>query len=358
MKVGIGIELSSFITVNTSIGFLVQCTNSSSKSQMRRRFSGILQPISCCLFFCLLFCNTINNIDFYRFSPCSSSFLSTRSEKRRRSFFTPFRSTASSRRGSIADLNPGQKTPAAAGMLTYGEGRTIPVKQGLLFKRSGRRDQPPSHHQKWREKYVELSRDGVLAYYPSLAAYLENQHRKEVRLHCVTVKVPGQKPTGLASVPGQKPTGLASVTGQKPSGLASVPGQKPTGLASVPGQKPNGLASVPGQKHTGLAFVQGQKPTGLASLDNAATATSFVGGRTSMTMTPSLSVSSSCSSVAANANNPCIALSPRIGHSGAAGATPVLAEFQIVSVNGRTWSFGCETTADRDSWLQVGPSES
>jgi hypothetical protein len=218
-------------------------------------------------------------------------------------------------------------------MLTYGEGRTIPVKQGLLFKRSGRRDQPPSHHQKWREKYVELSRDGVLAYYPSLAAYLENQHRKEVRLHCVTVKVPGQKPTGLASVPGQKLTGLASVPGQKPTGLASVPGQKLTGLASVPGQK----------------------PTGLSSLDKAAT---VVGGRTSMTMTPSLSVSSSCSSVAANANN-CSALSPiRIGHSGAAGATPVLAEFQIVSVNGRTWSFGCETTADRDSWLQVGQSES
>jgi hypothetical protein len=232
-------------------------------------------------------------------------------------------------------------------MLTYGEGRTIPVKQGLLFKRSGRRDQPPAHHQKWREKYVELSRDGVLAYYPSLAAYLENQHRKEVRLHCVTVKVPGKKPTGLASVPGQKPTGLASVPGQKPTGLASVPGQKHTGLASVPGQKPTGQASVPGQK-----------PTGLASLDKAAGATAVVGGRPSMTMTPSLSVSSSCSSVAANANN-CSALSPiRIGHSGAAGATPVLAEFQIVSVNGRTWSFGCETSADRDSWLQVGQSES
>ena len=241
-------------------------------------------------------------------------------------------------------------------MLTYGEGRTIPVKQGLLFKRSGRRDQPPSHHQKWREKYVELSRDGVLAYYPSLAAYLENQHRKEVRLHCVTVKVPGQKPTGLASVPGQKPTGLASVPGQKPTGLASVPGQKPTGLDSVPGQKPTGLASVPGQKPIGLASVPGQKPTGLASLDKTAVSAT-VAGRPPMTMTPSLSVSSSCSSVAANANN-CSALSPRIGHSGAAGATPVLAEFQIVSVNGRTWSFGCETSSDRDSWLQVRQSES
>jgi hypothetical protein len=290
---------------------------------MRRRFSGILQPISC-LFSCFLYLHGNKKSCFYLFSPGSSSFLSTRSEKRRRSFFTPFRSTASSRRGSIAELNPGQKTPAAAGMLTYGEGRTIPVKQGLLFKRSGRRDQPPSHHQKWREKYVELSRDGVLAYYPSLAAYLENQHRKEVRLHCVTVKVPGQKPTGLASVPGQKPTGLAS-----------VPGQKPTGLASVPGQK----------------------PTGLASLDKAAATATVVGGRTSMTMTPSLSVSSSCSSVAANTNN-CSTLSPRIGHSGAGGATPVLAEFQIVSVNGRTWSFGCETSADRDSWLQVRDSPS
>ena len=169
------------------------------------------------------------------------------------------------------------KTPAScSAVLTYGEGRTIPVKQGFLFKRAGHRD-PAAHlappPKKWREKYVELSRDGVLAYYPSLNAYLEDLHRKEVRLHCVTVKVPGQKPTGLASV----------------------------------------------------------------VVDEATTTTA--------TTTSSLSTSSSCSSVAGGA------LSPR---SVSAAPPPVLSEFQIVSVNGRTWTFGCETSADRDSWLQVG----
>jgi hypothetical protein len=160
------------------------------------------------------------------------------------------------------------------------------VKQGFLYKRSGR--------DKWREKYVELrGEEGVLAYYPSLAAYLEDLHRKEVRLHCVTVKVPGQKPTGLSSVVEENVVAVA--------------------------------------------------------------------GSTMMTSSSMLSSSSFSSSVSAVGG----ALSPRGGVSAAAvaacgnaaaTASPVLAEFQIVSVNGRTWSFGCESPADRDSWLQVSPT--
>jgi hypothetical protein len=121
----------------------------------------------------------------------------------------------------------------------------------------------------------------VLAYYPSLTAYLEDLHRKEIRLHCVTVKVPGQKPTGLASVVDDTAASLASLS--------------------------------------------------------------------------TSSSSSSCSHVSSSG-----ALSPRSvvnstttgSHVVCAGG-PVLAEFQIVSVNGRTWTFACESPADRDSWLQV-----
>ena len=80
--------------------------------------------------------------------------------------------------------------------LVYGEGRSIPVKQGFLYKKSS-----GSLGREWREKYVVLCESGNLMYYPNLASYLQDIHRKEIPLNCVTVKVPGQKPTGLKSLP-------------------------------------------------------------------------------------------------------------------------------------------------------------
>ncbi|CDW56626.1 arf GAP with GTPase, ANK repeat and PH [Trichuris trichiura] len=70
-----------------------------------------------------------------------------------------------------------------------GEGRAIPVKQGLVYKRSSK-----ALNKEWKKKYVCLYSDGRLAYYPSLKDYMENVHGKEVLLGSTTVKVPGKKP--------------------------------------------------------------------------------------------------------------------------------------------------------------------
>lgn len=76
-----------------------------------------------------------------------------------------------------------------------GSGRSIPIKQGYLYKRSSN-----SLNKEWKKKYVTLCDDGRLTYHPSLHDYMDDVHSKEVSLQCVTVKIPGQKPRGSKSI--------------------------------------------------------------------------------------------------------------------------------------------------------------
>merc|ERR1719295_1807325 len=72
-----------------------------------------------------------------------------------------------------------------------GSGRSIPLRQGYLFKKSNK-----MMNRDWKKKYVTLCDDGKITYHPSLHDYMENVHGKEIPLQCVTVKVPGQAPGG------------------------------------------------------------------------------------------------------------------------------------------------------------------
>merc|ERR1711981_528635 len=81
-----------------------------------------------------------------------------------------------------------------------GSGRSIPIRQGLLYKKSNK-----SFSKDWKKKYVTLCDDGRMTYYPSLNDYMSNVHGKEIPLQYVTVKVPGQKPRGSRTVPQTNP---------------------------------------------------------------------------------------------------------------------------------------------------------
>ena len=65
----------------------------------------------------------------------------------------------------------------------FGKGRRIPVKEGHLLKKS-------SHWKssEWSSKYVSLTRDGALTYYPSYGAYLDETGAKSIHLKTATVK--------------------------------------------------------------------------------------------------------------------------------------------------------------------------
>ncbi|KAF7491540.1 Putative Arf-GAP with GTPase, ANK repeat and PH domain-containing protein 7 [Sarcoptes scabiei] len=70
-----------------------------------------------------------------------------------------------------------------------GVGRTIPIKQGYLYKKSKK-----TLNKDWKKKYVTLTTDGCLTYHPTLHDYMDDVHGKNISLKHTTVKIPGQKP--------------------------------------------------------------------------------------------------------------------------------------------------------------------
>ncbi|XP_041118353.1 arf-GAP with GTPase, ANK repeat and PH domain-containing protein 1-like isoform X2 [Polyodon spathula] len=99
--------------------------------------------------------------------------------KRRSNLFT-------SRKGSDPDK---EKKGLEGRADSIGSGRAIPIKQGMLLKRSGK-----SLNKEWKKKYVTLCDNGLLTYHPSLHDYMQNVHGKEIDLLRTTVKVPGKRP--------------------------------------------------------------------------------------------------------------------------------------------------------------------
>uniref|UniRef100_A0A8C3HDX6 ArfGAP with GTPase domain, ankyrin repeat and PH domain 3 n=1 Tax=Chrysemys picta bellii TaxID=8478 RepID=A0A8C3HDX6_CHRPI len=118
--------------------------------------------------------------------------------KRRSNIFT-------SRKG--ADPEREKKVPECKAD-SIGSGRAIPIKQGILLKRSGK-----SLNKEWKKKYVTLCDNGVLTYHPSLHDYMQNVHGKEIDLLRTTVKVPGKRlpraTTATAPSASPKTNGLA-----------------------------------------------------------------------------------------------------------------------------------------------------
>ena len=122
-----------------------------------------------------------------------SARVKTRSNSIRRrcsSYFTPLskRSVASRMSGSVKTLDKSDITEKKLSEIASG-GRLIPLKQGYMYKKSV--------SGLYRRKYVSLCSDGVMTYYPSFQAYIDNVEGKEIQLSHVTVKIPGKKPTGL-----------------------------------------------------------------------------------------------------------------------------------------------------------------
>jgi Arf-GAP with GTPase, ANK repeat and PH domain-containing protein 1/3/4/5/6/9/11 len=106
---------------------------------------------------------------------------------------TPTTSRKSRRRSNL--FIPSSKKEDKLKNSELGSGRSIPLKQGYLYKRSSK-----SLNKEWKKKYVTLCDDGRLTYHSSLHDYMDNVHGKEIPLQYVTVKVPGQKPRGSKSI--------------------------------------------------------------------------------------------------------------------------------------------------------------
>ncbi|XP_072338301.1 arf-GAP with GTPase, ANK repeat and PH domain-containing protein 1 isoform X4 [Scyliorhinus torazame] len=249
---------------------------------------------------------------------------------------------------------------------SIGSGRAIPIKQGMLLKRSGK-----SLNKEWKKKYVTLCDNGLLTYHPSLHDYMQNVHGKEIDLLRTTVKVPGKRPPRATSA-------CAPLSSPKANGL-------PKDLSSLhisqnPGNvTPTGSAT---QMASGISLVSfNSRPEGMhqrsysvSSADQWSEATviansgisSDTGLGDSVCSSPSISSTTSPKlepPPSPHANRKKHRRKKSTSNFKADGITGTAEEqeenfeFIIVSLTGQTWHFEATSYEERDAWVQAIESQ-
>ncbi|XP_045150964.1 arf-GAP with GTPase, ANK repeat and PH domain-containing protein 1 isoform X2 [Echinops telfairi] len=275
--------------------------------------------------------------------------------KRRSNLFT-------SRKGSDPDK---EKKGLESRADSIGSGRAIPIKQGVLLKRSGK-----SLNKEWKKKYVTLCDNGVLTYHPSLHDYMQNAHGKEVDLLRTTVKVPGKRPPRATSA-------CTPISSPKTNGLA----KDVSSLHISPNSGQVTSASGP-QMASGVSLVSfNSRPDGMhqrsysvSSADQWSEATVIANSAISSDTGLGDSVCSSPSIPSTTSPKLDPPPSPHAnrkkhrrkkstssfkadGLSGAAEEQEENFEFIIVSLTGQTWHFEATTYEERDAWVQAIESQ-
>ena len=233
---------------------------------------------------------------------------------------TPTTSRKNRRRSNL--FTPSKKQTDDSGLSgqngsSLGSGRSIPVKQGLLYKKTNN-----SFSKDWKKKYVTLCDDGRMTYHPSLNDYMSNVHGKEIPLQCVTVKVPGQKPRGSRTV--------------------NQPNAASNNAELI---KSNGVNSAPSKTEkvllTGYEMIRDEN-TDNNNEDLKERTTPNVKKRHQKKGVKSNGVKTSSTSVYSD--------NGALNNDGETGET---FEFHIVSLDNKQWHFEAGSAEDRDEWVSA-----
>ncbi|XP_022423748.1 arf-GAP with GTPase, ANK repeat and PH domain-containing protein 1 isoform X5 [Delphinapterus leucas] len=247
--------------------------------------------------------------------------------KRRSNLFT-------SRKGSDPDK---EKKGLESRADSIGSGRAIPIKQGMLLKRSGK-----SLNKEWKKKYVTLCDNGVLTYHPSLHDYMQNVHGKEIDLLRTTVKVPGKRPpratSACAPISSPKTNGLSKdmsslhISPNSDTGLGdSVCSSPSISSTASPKLDPPPSPHANRKKHRRKKSTSNFKADGLSGTADAkrkAWKLNRVGSLRN--------IHNSSTNTEEQEEN---------------------FEFIIVSLTGQTWHFEATTYEERDAWVQAIESQ-
>ncbi|XP_065442564.1 arf-GAP with GTPase, ANK repeat and PH domain-containing protein 3 isoform X2 [Chrysemys picta bellii] len=250
---------------------------------------------------------------------------------------------------------------------SIGSGRAIPIKQGILLKRSGK-----SLNKEWKKKYVTLCDNGVLTYHPSLHDYMQNVHGKEIDLLRTTVKVPGKRlpraTTATAPSASPKTNGLAKERSsmQFPGGPGAPHSTSSTSLHSERSINLVGFSSKPDGMH--------QRSYSVSSADQWSEAVVIPSSCPNPPNGTADALSSSPNT--SNAASPKLEPPPSPhanrkkhrrkkstgtarpdGPSTAAEEQDESFEFIIVSLTGQTWLFEASTSEERELWVQAIESQ-
>ncbi|XP_018413782.1 PREDICTED: arf-GAP with GTPase, ANK repeat and PH domain-containing protein 1 isoform X7 [Nanorana parkeri] len=278
--------------------------------------------------------------------------------KRRSNLFT-------SRKGSDPDKD---KKGLESRADSIGSGRAIPIKQGMLLKRSGK-----SLNKEWKKKYVTLSDNGVLTYHPSLHDYMQNVHGKEIDLLRTTVKVPGKRPpratSSSAPIASPKTNGLT----KEVSGLQISPNTgnvttstSVTQMASGPsGISLGSFSRLDGMHQRSYSVSSADQWSEGAVLANSAIS-SDTGLGDSVCSSPSISSTTSPKldpPPSPHANRKKHRRKKSTSNFKADGLSSTAEEleenfeFIIVSLTGQSWHFEATSYEERDGWVQAIESQ-
>uniref|UniRef100_A0A8D0T6V2 ArfGAP with GTPase domain, ankyrin repeat and PH domain 1 n=1 Tax=Sus scrofa TaxID=9823 RepID=A0A8D0T6V2_PIG len=247
--------------------------------------------------------------------------------KRRSNLFT-------SRKGSDPDK---EKKGLESRADSIGSGRAIPIKQGMLLKRSGK-----SLNKEWKKKYVTLCDNGVLTYHPSLHDYMQNVHGKEIDLLRTTVKVPGKRPPRATSA-------CAPISSPKTNGLA-----KDMSSLHVSPNSGN-VTSAPGSQ-----MASGVSLGSLSGRPDGVQQRSYSVSSADQWSEATVIANSAISSAKRKAWKLNRVGSLRNIYSSSSTNTEEQEEnfeFIIVSLTGQTWHFEATTYEERDAWVQAIESQ-
>uniref|UniRef100_UPI0037E8CEE5 arf-GAP with GTPase, ANK repeat and PH domain-containing protein 2 isoform X2 n=1 Tax=Semicossyphus pulcher TaxID=241346 RepID=UPI0037E8CEE5 len=246
--------------------------------------------------------------------------------------------------------------------------RGVPIKQSILWKRSG-----SSLNKEWKKKYVTLSNNGTLSYHSSSSDYTQNIHGKDIDLLRVTVKVPGKRPPRAVApaVPSPVPTGSApGVNGlsKEPTAADStstVPQLCPATL-SVVDDRSGGLSPQGGDR--GLQRCPSSLSTKAQSVDALEGAASPFAGKDPGQSSPmsdrkknrrkkSMNQKGDAAVGQAEAKRKMWKLKSFGSLRNINKTEEENADFIIVSFTGQMWHFDAQSQEDRDSWVTAIESQ-
>ncbi|XP_024247131.1 arf-GAP with GTPase, ANK repeat and PH domain-containing protein 3 isoform X2 [Oncorhynchus tshawytscha] len=254
---------------------------------------------------------------------------------------------------------------------SIGSGRAIPIKQGILLKRSGK-----SLNKEWKKKYVTLCDNGLLTYHPSLHDYMQNVHGKEIDLLRTTVKVPGKRPpravTTIAPTASPKTNGLTKdrSTLQLGVGTTGAPhSNSNTSLQSERSVSGGGLVGFGGSKDSmhqrsfsvssadqwNEAVINTSASTGAANgMSEPLTCSSGVGSATSPKLEPPPSPHANRKK---HRRKKSTGITKPDGPSAGNEESEESFEFIIVSLTGQMWHFEASTFEERELWVTAIESQ-
>ncbi|KAF6715141.1 Arf-GAP with GTPase, ANK repeat and PH domain-containing protein 2 [Oryzias melastigma] len=246
--------------------------------------------------------------------------------------------------------------------------RGVPIKQGILWKRSG-----SSLNKEWKKKYVTLSNHGTLSYHSSSNDYTQNTHGKEIDLLRVTVKVPGKRPPRAVAPAGPSPVPAGAVPGV--NGLSkeltaadsssTVPQLCPPTLSVVddhsgalsPQRGERGLQRCPSSLSTKAQSIDGLEGTAGPFAGKDPNQSSPMSDRKKNRRKKSMNQKGDVAAGQAEAKRKMWKLKSFGSLRNINKTEEENADFIIVSFTGQQWHFEAQSQEDRDSWVSAIESQ-